>query len=123
MIDASVRGFRRRLMWQFLLLLVTSSVLWFWGPVFAQSFFAGGAVTCLGQGLFLWIAGQSSGATRAREVTKHFYMAQAIKFLVTVLGMVTCLRLLGAVSPVAMLLGFVLMQLIWVVGMARSSRG
>lgn len=77
----------------------------------SKNFIGGGLLAWLGHGLFAAIALRTSGAKYKRQVVNNFYLAQALKWLVTMVGFALIFMLLKPLLAIWVFLGYFTLQI------------
>lgn len=100
---------------QILAAMILATAFWIcYGVVAARSALVGGCISIVPSILFSYKALAKWGASRMREVLGQFYIAEAIKLVLTAALFVVAAMLLE-VSYLPLIVGFILAQLIFVV--------
>ena len=83
--------------------------------VAAKSAALGALVYCLASGYFAWQAFRSSGARASQQILGNMYRGLIGKFVIVVVGLILILSSVSPLSMVAVLGGFILVQMMsWV---------
>lgn len=83
----------------------------------AKGMAMGGVVAYIAQCAFTYTAYRTTGARHAKQIMLNMYLGQAIKWLLTIIGLALVFVLMPTVNAIAVLLGYFLMLLIHTVSM------
>ncbi len=109
--QAAQRGVKRLLGLQVLLVLLLS-LLWLWGSslVAAYSAFLGGAIAVVANGYFAMKVLARTGALAARQIVRTFYIAEAVKLLLSAVLFILVFVFIP-VRPLPLFLTYVVVQM------------
>lgn len=78
---------------------------------YAKNLLAGGGVAWLGQWIFAKIAWRHTGARLRKQIVHRLYLAQMVKWLVTLLGFAVVFSQLRPLAALWVLVGFIVLQI------------
>lgn len=79
--------------------------------MFSKNFISGGVLAWLGHSMFAGIALRTSGYHRRRQVVNNFYLAQAVKWLMTLVGFAVIFIYLKPLNALWVFIGYFSIQL------------